>query len=159
MTPAPADCEHVIERVVDLSPEQLWAGWTDPALLTQWFTPAPWTTPEAEVDLRPGGVFRTVMRSPDGETNEGAGCYLEVVEPHRLVWTAALGPGYRPNDFTAGGFPFTVFLTFEPLAEGTRDTARVVHATPEHAAEHAAMGFADGWGAALDQLVALLHAS
>ena len=52
----------------------------------------------------PGGVFRTVMRGPDGEEGGGAGCYLEVVEGVRLVWTSALGPGFRPNPHDELGF-------------------------------------------------------
>jgi uncharacterized protein YndB with AHSA1/START domain len=146
-----------LERIVDLTPEQVWAAWTRPELLTQWFTPAPWTTPEAEIDLRPGGMFRTVMRSPEGETNEGSGCYLEVDEPRRLVWTSALGPGFAPNDFSDGGFPFTAVLTLEAVSGGTRYHVRLMHATAADAAEHAEMGFADGWSAALDQLVELMH--
>ncbi|MGB8858230.1 MAG: SRPBCC family protein [Ilumatobacteraceae bacterium] len=146
----------VLERTVDVPPELVWAAWTQPEHITKWFTPAPWTTPEAEVDLRPGGIFRTVMRSPEGDVVHNSGCYLEVVEHHRLVWTAALGPGYRPNDFSAGGFPFTAVLTFEPAGEGTKYTARVLHATVEANTAHAEMGFVDGWGAALDQLVAYM---
>jgi uncharacterized protein YndB with AHSA1/START domain len=45
-------------------------------------------------------------------------------------------------------------LTLEPVEGGTRYTARVMHANAAQAAEHAAMGFAEGWGAALDQLIA-----
>ena len=41
--------------------------------------------------MRPGGIFRTVMCSPEGDRNEGNGCYLEVVPHRRLVWTAAPG--------------------------------------------------------------------
>ena len=144
----------VLERVVDVPPEAVWAAWTEPEHLTKWFTPAPWTTPEAEVDLRPGGIFRTVMRSPEGELNDNAGCYLEIVENRRLVWTAALGPGFRPNDFSDGGFPFTAEITMEPAGAGTKYTARVMHACAEHQAQHAEMGFEEGWGAAADQLVA-----
>ena len=29
------------ERIVPVSAADLWRGWTDPALLTRWFTPAP----------------------------------------------------------------------------------------------------------------------
>jgi uncharacterized protein YndB with AHSA1/START domain len=146
----------VLERVVDIAPELIWAAWTQPEHITKWFTPAPWTTPEAEVDLRPGGKFRTVMRSPDGDTSDNTGCFLEVVENRRLVWTAALGPEYRPNDFSAGGFPFTAVLTLEPVGAGTKYTARVMHANAEHSRTHAEMGFVEGWGAALDQLVAYM---
>ena len=53
------------------------------------------------------------MSSPDGDiVNDNSGCFLEVVENERLVWTGALGPDFRPNDFAAEGvFPFTAVLT------------------------------------------------
>jgi uncharacterized protein YndB with AHSA1/START domain len=156
-TATDAQLDLVLERVVDIAPELVWAAWTQPEHITKWFTPAPWTTPEAEIDLRPGGIFRTVMRSPEGDLVDNAGCYLEVVEHRRLVWTSALGPGYRPNDFSGGGFPFTAVLTFDPAGTGTRYTARVLHASAEHNAAHAAMGFSEGWAIALDQLVAHMN--
>jgi uncharacterized protein YndB with AHSA1/START domain len=144
------------DRVVPVTPQQVWAAWTQPEHIVKWFTPAPWTTTEAEVDLRPGGIFRTVMQSPDGDiVNDNSGCFLEVVENERLVWTGALGPDFRPNDFSQeGAFPFTAVLTFEAVDGGTKYTARVMHATAADQAAHDAMGFVDGWGAALDQLVA-----
>jgi uncharacterized protein YndB with AHSA1/START domain len=86
----------VLERSVDVSPELVWRAWTEPEQLKKWFAPRPWTTVDAEIDLRPGGIFRTVMRSPEGEDMDGAGCILEVVEGRRLVWTDALKPGFRP---------------------------------------------------------------
>lgn len=148
----------VLERVVELSPEQVWAAWTTPELLKQWFTPAPWTTVECDMDLRPGGAFRTVMRSPDGDEFPGAGCILEVVPGRKLVWTSALGPGYRPAAGDAAGpFTFTAVITMEPHPEGTRYTALAVHGDEAGCAAHAEMGFHTGWGAALDQLVALMR--
>jgi uncharacterized protein YndB with AHSA1/START domain len=146
----------VLDRVVDIAPELVWAAWTQPEHITKWFTPAPWTTPEAEIDLRPGGMFRTVMNSPEGDRVEGSGCILEVVEHRRLVWTSALGPGFRPNDLSGEAFGFTAALTFEPVGDGTRYIAHAMHPTPEQCRVHAEMGFIDGWGAALDQLVAYM---
>jgi uncharacterized protein YndB with AHSA1/START domain len=159
MTTPPFDPTRdlILERVVDLTPEELWAGWTQPEHITQWFTPVPWKTPEAETEVRPGGMFRTIMESPEGDRVDNAACYLEVDEPHRLVWTAGLGPGFRPKEFAEGDFPFTVELTFEPVDGGTKYTARAMHATVEAATIHAHMHFVDGWGMALDQLVAYMH--
>ena len=148
--------EHdlVLERTVPISAEQLWMGWTDSTILTKWFTPSPWVTTEAEINPVPGGIFRTVMCGPDGERNEGTGCVLEAVENRRFVWTSALEPGYIPV-VASDGFLFTAILDFIPTESGTIYRATARHSTAADAAAHAEMGFEAGWGAALDQLVAL----
>ena len=155
-----ADLDLVLERVIPVSPDRAWAAWTRPDLLVQWFTPAPWSTVDAELDPRPGGIFRTVMRSPEGEEFPNTGCVLEVVEERRLAWTGALLPGYRPLDPTAAAaapFLFSAVVTLEPHDDGTRYRAVVIHADRAGRDAHAAMGFHEGWGAALDQLVALMR--
>jgi DNA-binding transcriptional ArsR family regulator len=86
----------VLERIVDVSPELVWMAWTQPEHLKKWFTPAPWTTVDCEIDLRPGGIFRTVMRSPEGQDFPNLGCYLEVVPHQKLVWTDVLEAHFRP---------------------------------------------------------------
>ena len=156
IAPLNPDLDLVLERVIPITPEQAFAGWTQPEHLVHWFTPAPWRTTHAEVDLRLGGAFRTVMQGPDGEGNDNTGCVLEVEPNRRFVWTGALGPGFRPNDVT-GTFAFTAEIRFEPVDGGTRYAATVMHATAADRAMHADMGFADGWGAALDQLVAYMQ--
>lgn len=147
------------ERIVEVPPHLVWAAWTTPAHLKKWFTPAPWTTVDCEIDLRPGGIFRTVMRSPEGQEHPNLGCYLEVVPKERLVWTNALGPGFRPThrpaDDSCESFAFTAFILIEPHGKGTKYTAIVVHGDEKSREKHDAMGFQDGWGKALDQLVAL----
>src|SRR5437667_5368289 len=86
----------VLERVVDIPPELVWSAWTMPQHVKKWFTPAPWKTVDCEIDLCPGGIFRTVMRSPEGQNITNVGCFLEIVSNCKLVWTVALQPGYRP---------------------------------------------------------------
>jgi uncharacterized protein YndB with AHSA1/START domain len=141
----------VLTRVVNVPRRLVWKAWTEPKHLMKWFTPAPWTTIDCEIDLRPGGIFRTVMRSPEGQEFPNVGCYLEVVKHDRLVWTDALGPGYRPS---AKAF-FTAILTLEDHAGGTRYTACALHKDDADRQKHADMGFEHGWGKALDQLVAI----
>jgi uncharacterized protein YndB with AHSA1/START domain len=141
----------ILERVIDVPREKVWAAWTKPEHLKKWFTPAPWTTVDVEVDLRPGGMLRTIMRSPEGKDFPTMGCYLEVVPNERLVFTDALLPGYRPaeNPF------FTAIVTMETHGRGTKYTAIAIHRDEATRKKHEEMGFHDGWGKALDQLVAL----
>lgn len=148
----------VFERVVDVPPELVWKAWTTPEMLMKWFTPAPWTTPEVEVDLRPGGIFRNVMQSPDGERMTNGGSYLEVVPNERLVWTSALLPGFRPAPPPTGFPHITAAILLAPEGSGTKYTAVVMHPSEEGRQQHEAMGFHHGWGTALDQLVALVKA-
>lgn len=54
----------VLERVIKASPSVLWQVLTEPEHTKQWITPLPWVTVECEIDLRPGGIFRMLMRSP-----------------------------------------------------------------------------------------------
>lgn len=151
------DLDLVLERTVDVSRELVWRAWTTPEILKKWFTPAPWSTADCEIDLRPGGVFRTVMRSPEGQDFPYVGCYLEVIPQQRLVWTTLLGPGFRPlkPGTKDDAFAFTAIISMESVGAGTKYTAHVMHDDAGARAKHQEMGFHDGWGTALDQLVAV----
>jgi len=143
----------VLERVVDVPVELVWAAWTTPEHVKVWFCPKPWSVSDCEIDLRPGGMFRTVMRSPEGEAFPNVGCYLEVVPKAKLVWTSVLLPEFRPAPET-GDIAFTAIITMEPHGRGTRYVATALHRDESGRDRHAAMGFHQGWGIALDQLVA-----
>ena len=144
----------VFERSVDIAPEVLWKAWTVPEQLMKWFTPAPWKTVDCEIDLRPGGIFRTVMRSPEGEDFPNVGCYLEIVPHRKLVWTDALEPGFRPTrEDPRLSFKFTATIVLEPSGKGTKYTAIAMHRDQESCRKHDEMGFQSGWGKALEQLV------
>ena len=142
----------VLQREIDVPVDLVWAAWTQPEHLVKWFAPAPWSITECEVDLRPGGMLRFVMRSPEGQEFPNVGCYLEIVPNERLVWTDALLPGYRPSTEPF----FTVILTLEPRGNATLYTALAMHPDEEVRKKHEEMGFHQGWGQVLDQLVAYI---
>jgi uncharacterized protein YndB with AHSA1/START domain len=157
-----------LERLIDVPKEAVWRCWTEPALLLPWFCPLPWKTIACEIELRPGGVFSSTMQSPEGETMPtNSGCILEVVPNRRFTWTNALLPDYRPSltfeqcgtDDPGFMFTATIELDDHPTATGmgTRYRVRVQHANEAGAQKHAAMGFEAGWGAALDQMVSMIH--
>jgi uncharacterized protein YndB with AHSA1/START domain len=147
-----AERDLVLTRLIAAPREKLFRAWTEPALLKQWFAPLPWTTPHAELDVRPGGACLIVMRSPDGNEFPNRGVYLEVVKNERLVSTDAYTEAWQPADK-----PFmTLVLSFEPEAGQTRYTARVRHWSVADREAHEAMGFHKGWGQCTDQLVGLV---
>jgi uncharacterized protein YndB with AHSA1/START domain len=155
--------ERAALRSGDVSPERVWAAWTEPEHLVHWFTPKPWQTVSCEIDLRSGGHFKTTMRSPEGQEFPNAGCYLDIVPGRRLVWTSALRPGFRPALLapTPGheceDLAFTGIIEIEPKGKGTLYRAIALHPDPKSRKRHADMGFQEGWGAALDQLVAYMQ--
>jgi len=144
-----AELDLKLERVVDAPLELVWRCWTEPEHLEKWFTPVPWRTSDAKIDLRPGGAFGTRMTGPAGESMYNEGCYLRVVPQQKLVFTDALGPGFRPK---GTGF-MTATILLERAGSGTRYVALVTHATAEARKQHEDMGFSEGWGKALEQLV------
>ena len=123
----------MFERFVDVPRELVWMAWTKPEHLKKWFTPVPWKTVDCEIELHPGGMFRTVMRSPEGEEFPNVGCYLEM-----------------PCDT----FFFTAVIALETHGGGTKYTALVIHGDEDARKKHEEMGFYEGWGKTLDQLVA-----
>lgn len=146
------------ERIVDVPPALVWKAWTTPEHLRHWFTPAPWKTIDCEIDLRPGGRFYTVMQSPEGQQFPGTGCYLEIIENEKLTWTNALLPEFRPaappKVDESVSFLFTATIQLAVHGSGTRYIATVRHADVSGCDKHRAMGFEQGWGKALEQLVA-----
>ena len=144
--------ELVLERIFDAPPEQVFRAWTDPTRLPKWFVPKPMTLPACEIDPRQGGVFRTVMRAPDGQEFDNTGVFLDVVPNRRLVFTDALIPGWKPSDRAF----MVASVELEDLGGKTRYTARAMHWSAEDREAHEKMGFHEGWGQCADQLAALL---
>lgn len=150
-----------LEKIVNVSPDVIWKAWTTPEILMKWFCPRPWTTVECELDLRPGGVFRTVMQSPEGQKFPNVGCYLETVTNRRLVWTNTLLPGFRPNlvPDSSTGFLFTAIVSMEMHGSGTKYVAIARHKDDVDRKKHAEMGFEQGWSICLDQLIEVMKSN
>ena len=142
----------ILTRTFDAPPEKVFNAWTQPTLLKQWFAPLPWTTVEAELDVRVGGTSLIVMRDSEGKDFPSRGVYLEVVKNSRSVFTDAFTDAWELSEK-----PFMlVELTFEAQAESTKYTARVRHWTIVDREAHENKGFHKGWVTCAEQLAALI---
>jgi uncharacterized protein YndB with AHSA1/START domain len=147
----------VLEKILPITAEQVWQGYTNPKMLMQWFCPRPWKVVACEIDLQPGGAFHTTMQSPEGEKFPNIGTFLQLEKNKKLVWTNAMLPGFRPVVIEKSeiGFTFTAIIELSPHPAGSKYRATVKHKDAEDQKKHAAMGFEQGWSIALDQLVEL----
>ena len=83
----PSDREIAMTRVFDAPPELVFAAYTDPALIAQWWGPRKYTMTVDQMDVRPGGAWRYIHRGPEGEEYAFRGEYREIASPRRLVST------------------------------------------------------------------------
>jgi uncharacterized protein YndB with AHSA1/START domain len=139
--------ELTLVRIFNAPREVVFKAWTDPKQLATWWGPKVFTNPVCEVDARPGGAWRIVMRAPDGTEYPCGGVYREIVAPERLVFTN--------NATDRDGKPllegFTT-VTFEDLAGKTKLTlqTRAVGLVPY--APKMLAGMEAGWSQSLDKL-------
>lgn len=150
---APSDDRALlVTRLIDAPRRLLFKAWTDPELLKRWAAPRPSTTTLVEIDARPGGANRVVIRDPEGNDYPHQGVYLEVVENERIVFTDAFSRAWEPAERAF----MTVIATFENQGGKTRYTACARHWSVEDREAHERMGFHETWGTCTDQLERLV---
>jgi len=127
------DREVVLVRVLDATPDAVFAAWTDADAFCQWFGPDGYTCAVTEMDVRPGGRARFSMTAADGTVLTGRFDYLEVVPGGRLV----MDHGADADD---DADRFRVTVTFDEQDDGkTVVTLRQLH--PTAARRAAVIGF------------------
>ncbi len=155
----------VISRLIAAPRALVFKAWTDPDHLRHWWGPRDFTIPVCEIDPRPNGTYRLVMRAPDGTDYPMSGIVLAVVEPERIVWTIALEdhpPQWhaqlaRLREKNGAGPPLhqpVMTATFEEAAGGTRLTITTRFESVAERNAFAEMGMVAGWNESLDRLEA-----
>jgi uncharacterized protein YndB with AHSA1/START domain len=123
-----ADREIVQSRLLNAPRELVFAAWTDPRQVVQWWGPRGFTTTSQEMSVTPGGVWRFVMHGPDGRDYKNKIIFTEVVKPERLVYRHA---GEEEHEDVR----FHVTVTFEAQGRKTLLTMRSLFATAQEREE------------------------
>ena len=76
-----------VQRVFAAPLDEVFAAWTQPEILKQWWGPPGTTTPFIEMDLQVGGRYRFGMQYEAGDIFYVGGVYREVQPPERIVFT------------------------------------------------------------------------
>ena len=88
----PSGCEIHITRVFDAPAELVFDAWTSPDAVARWWSDETAPVVACEIDLRVDGIWRYVIRTPDGSELAWSGVYREIERPHRLVATEVFEP-------------------------------------------------------------------
>lgn len=83
----PADDRILITREFDAPKHLVYRVWTTPELVRRWWSGHRGTTTEVELDLRPGGRWRYVIKTNAGAEVGFHGEYREIVPDERIVYT------------------------------------------------------------------------
>jgi uncharacterized protein YndB with AHSA1/START domain len=155
----------VISRIIDAPRERVWQALTEAEQIKQWWSPTGFTMIAATVDLRPGGIFHSGLRSGEGYKMWGRFVYREIVPPERMVFV---------NSFSneAGGlarhpivptWPMETLTTVTLTEEPGGKTNFGVHWTPHNATDierktfdAAHVGMKATWAGTFDRLAAYL---
>jgi uncharacterized protein YndB with AHSA1/START domain len=119
----PMDREIHIERIFDAPRDEVFAVYTDPELIPEWWGPRSTTVVVEQMDVRTGGDYRFHVRDSDGNDTYFRGTYREVTPPERIVQT-----------FEWGGMPGYISVetaTFEDLGDRTKVTTSSIFHTAE----------------------------
>lgn len=145
----PSDREIVMTRVFDAPRALVFDAYTNPEHLPHWFGPRGWTLPVCEIDLRPGGAWRFILRGPDGTEMGMRGVYQEIAPPERLVSTESFDdyPGETLN---------TLILSEEDGK--TTYTVTVLYPSKEVRDAVLASGMQEGASESFDRLAEYLKA-
>ena len=126
---AVAGREVVITRVFDAPREMVWDAWTDPEQIVKWWGPRGFTLTIDEMDVRPGGVWKSTMHGPDGTEYLNDCVFTEVIKPFRIIYT--LIPGRKHDRAALERARVVISWVFEAQGKKTKIILRMLFRTPE----------------------------
>lgn len=132
---------------------KVWAAWTQSELLEQWFAPKPWRAKTKSMDFRPGGFWLYAMVGPDGSEHWARADYKSIQEMNSFtVYDAFCDPEGNINT----ALPRSLWTNkFTEDAGKTIVTMEIAYDTLEDLEQIIALGFKEGFIAAMENLDAL----
>lgn len=119
-----------VSRTFKHTPEQVWALWEQPDAIKSWWGPKGYSAPAVKSDLRTGGAYLLVMRSPSGSETANVGVYTEVLPGKLIVQTMSFADAEgRPLPGASapvpGRWPDAVTIRTDFVATGSGTEVRI----------------------------------
>jgi len=142
----PIDREIVLSRVIDAPRSMVYAAWTDPDQIQQWFGPEGMAIETREIDLKPGGVWRFDMVTADGTRYSNRMVFLRMEAPAFIEVLHGADQDSDPGRFR-------MLVTFDEQSNGKMVlTLRQLHPSKEQRATKLGFGAVEYGGQTLQKL-------
>ncbi len=147
--------ELTLKRIFDAPVELVFKAWTDPKLISQWWSPREFTIPVCEVNARVGGKLLIVMHGPKNTDFDldlpMTGIFQEYDPPRRLVFTNQA----LPDEKGISQLETLCTVTFTEIGRKTEMTLHIIVVKSTPASAGALAGMEMGWNQSLDKLAEL----
>jgi uncharacterized protein YndB with AHSA1/START domain len=144
-----------ITRNFDAPVESVWRAFTEPALLDQWWGPAPWHVETKSMDFKEGGRWLYAMVGPEGERHWARMDYGTIQEHQGFDLQDSFTD---ENGNIAPGLPLGKGRnSFTQTPSGTQVVMRITYPNESDLQQIVEMGFEQGISMCLDQLEELLR--
>ena len=142
-TKLPGKLSLEIKRVIKAPRDRVYAAWTDPAQLKEWFGPENVQTRSLVAEARVGGRFRWELTNSEGEEMTVHGEYRELELNRKIVfsWQWEDDESWEQHDSV-------VTVELDDIDDGTQ--LRLIHERLPN--EESRDGHSRGWNSALDKL-------
>jgi uncharacterized protein YndB with AHSA1/START domain len=154
--------EWSITRVFNAPRALVYKAWTDPKQMARWWGPKTFTNPVCNLDVRPGGAYRIVMRDPRGTEYPMKGVYREIIPNERIVFTCNLSEHpdswhqmVNPSRLKDKSRPDVDAVTTVTFVEKAGKTTMTVHMLFDNAtlrAAHVRLGMGQGWSESFERM-------
>lgn len=145
-----------VKRTFAAERDLVWAAWTTPEILDQWWAPKPYRTQTKIMDFREGGMWLYAMISPTDDVHWGKNDYLAIVPRESFTGLDAF---CDEHGTTIAGLPRTHWVVaFSDAGAHTLVTITSQYESLEDLEKIIAMGFQEGFTMALQNLDQYLEA-
>lgn len=146
----PSDREILLTRTFDAPRRLVYEACSKPEHVARWWGPLGSTMIVCEMDFRPGGAWRFVLRMPDGSECPFKGVYREITPPERTVSTFIFDVDFIRD------FETVETATFEEHDGKTTLRVTVLHKSKESRDRQIGAGMEAGASQSYDRLAELL---
>lgn len=144
----------LVERGFNAERDLVWAAWTRPEILDQWWAPKPYRTQTKHMDFREGGYWLYAMISPADEKHWCRADYRQITPQERY---SAVDAFCDENGNPNADFPSASWNNrFEDKGSSTLVHIHITYQSLEDLEKIIAMGFKEGFSMGLSNLDTLL---